>query len=504
MSRFRIALGQLCCESNSFAAFKCDLETVRSTGYLIEGADLFGLHETQTEIAGALEALHGDDVEILPLIAAHWNSSSVVEADTYRYLKDRLLDQLRESGPVDGVFLAAHGAMVAEGEDDATGDLCAGIREIVGADVPVAITLDMHANVTELMVRNVDVVIGYRTYPHADARECGYRAAALLKRTILGDIDPHVALVRLPMIVGSFNTDTSSALPFARLIRQLSQIDTQPDILSASIFLVTPYIDVPDMGCSVVVVSNGNGPEAARVATDLARQYWAIRHSLLVSTVTVKDAVRQGQQIVGGPILLLDSADCAGGGAAADSVCVIRQLMLQNVQQPTLAPVVDPEAAALCHRAGTGSHLDLEIGHQVDRRWGTPLAVRGEVTRLFDGRFRYQAGIFGGTEGSMGPSAVVRIGAFDLLVQSRSTYDWGDEQFQAAGLDPATYKWVVVKNMMNFRHGYGRSMKAYFLLDCPGPTPPDRRTLHGDRAIHAWFPFDEELDPEPITATQWR
>jgi microcystin degradation protein MlrC len=138
----------------------------------------------------------------------------------------------------------------------------------------------------------------------------------------------------------------------------------------------------------------------------------------------------------------------------------------------------------------------------VDPRWGEPLAIRGEIALLTDGRFHYDAGMFGGTQGSMGPSAVVRLGSIQLLIQSRSTYDWGDEQYRSVGLQPNECKWVVVKNMMNFRQGYAANMKAYFLLDSPGPTPPDRRALPGFRAKRPWFPMDEQLDPGPLRAVR--
>lgn len=498
----RVAVGQLCCESNSFVAFTCDLQTVRSTGYLSEGAEVFELRDTETEVAGAIEALEAEGSEIIPLIAAHWNSSSIVEAQTYQYLKEHLFDRLRSAGRVDGVLLALHGSMVCEGEDDPTGDLCAGVRQIVGPNVPVAVTLDMHANVTSLIARSVEAIVGYRTYPHADTRETGYRGASLVARAARGDIAPHVSFVRIPMLVGSFNTETSANLPFARLVQQAREVESRPDVLAATIFLVTPYIDVPDMGCSVVVTVDGPGPLADNVAAGLARDYWGIRHALLAPTVSVDQALREGEGIRGGPILLLDSADCAGGGAAGDSIEVVRQLLIHDVQEPTLATVVDPAAATACHNAGPGANLDLIVGHHVDPRWGQPLALRGEITLLSDGLFRYNAGMFGGTQGSMGPSAVVRIGSIQLLIQSRSTYDWADEQYQSVALNPSDYKWVVVKNMMNFRQGYAGNMKGYFLLDCPGPTPPDRRALPGIRAKRPWFPMDEHLDPGPFLAVR--
>jgi microcystin degradation protein MlrC len=157
--------------------------------------------------------------------------------------------------------------------------------------------------------------------------------------------------------------------------------------------------------------------------------------------------------------------------------------------------VVDPHAAAACHAAGEGAGVTLSVGHRVDPRWGKPADITGRVVRLTDGRFRYTGGIFGGTEASMGPSAVIAIGSVQLLVMSRSTYDWCDEQYRSAGLDPVAAKWVEAKNMMNFRRAYGDVLKAAFVLDCPGPTPPDMRSLPFTRARRPWYPLDDIAEP---------
>jgi microcystin degradation protein MlrC len=133
--------------------------------------------------------------------------------------------------------------------------------------------------------------------------------------------------------------------------------------------------------------------------------------------------------------------------------------------------------------------------HRVDPRWGGPAILQGTVVRLSDGRFRYTGGIFGGTEASMGPSAVLECGNVRLLIMSRPTYDWADEQYRSVGLDPASVKWVEAKNMMNFRRAYGAVMRGAFVLDCPGPTPPDMRSLPFSVCRRPWFPLDEICEP---------
>ena len=488
----RVAVGQFSCESNTFATFTCDIETVKSTGYLVAGKDLFSLRGTDSEIAGALSVLDADSgVEIMPLVATHWNSSSVLQADAHRELRELMLAPLRATAPVDGVFLSCHGSMVAADCDDPEGSLAESVRAIVGPTVPIAMTLDLHGNVTDRMVENLDLIVAYEHYPHDDSFGTGVRGASLLLRAVRREIAPTTCRVRLPMILTAFNASTFGDGAFAKMERAARAAEKERGILSVSNFFVGSYIDIAEMGSGVLVIADGDPAGARSAAERLARQYWASRREFLVESVSVAEAVRRGRRIDGGPILLLNTADTTGGGAAGDSTDVAAGLLAAGVEELSLAMAVDPAAAAACQAAGVGAAVSLEVGHRVDPRWGKPVRLTGTVARLGDGRFRYTGGIFGGTDASMGPSAVLQIGPLSLLIMSRPTYDWADEQYRSMGLDAAKAKWVEAKNMMNFRKAYGAIMRGAIVLDAPGPTPPDMRSLPFRRARRPWFPLDD-------------
>jgi microcystin degradation protein MlrC len=498
----RIAVGQISCESNTFVTFRCDLDTVRETGYILEGTELRELDGTDTEVAGALSVLDADpEVEVVPLLASRWNSSSVLTADAHAALRGGLLGGLRGAGAVDGVFLSCHGTMVAEDSDDPEGQLASAVRAIVGPDVPIAMTLDLHGNVTDEMVRSLDLIVGYEHYPHDDSFTTGQRATRLLLRTVRGEIRPTTARVRLPMIQTAFNASTFGDGAFARLERRARALEQARGVLCVSNFMVGSYVDVPEMGCSTLVITDGDRALAEAEARELAEEYWDGRAELLVDTVSLAEAVERGRRLEGGPIVLLDTADTTGGGAAGDSIDVPAGLVKLGVTEPALTLVVDPEAAAACHAAGVGAELELDIGHRVDPRWGSPARLAGRVRRLSDGTFRYTGGVFGGTQAQMGPSAVFRMGSVDLLVMSRPTYEWADEQYRSVGLDPSAARWVQAKNMMNFRRTYGAVMKAAFVLDLPGPTPPDMRSLPFERARRPWYPLDDMQEPALAVAS---
>ena len=496
MSRtLRVAVGQISSESNHFVSSRCDLEFFRSTGYLCEGDEVFDLLPVDNEMGGILDTLaRAGDVEVVPLLATRGNSSGPLTRACYGELREQLLERLRSAGRVDGVILSHHGSMAAEDQDDPEGDIASAVRDLIGPARPLAMTLDLHGNVTARMVAATDIIVGYEHYPHDDARRTGERAARLTVEALRGDIEPFSAQVKLPMLLTAFRASTLGDGPFAQLERAARQVEAAPGILSASMFFVGSYIDVPEIGCSSVVVADGNARQAAAGARDLAGQFWARRQEFVVETLSVGQAICRGRRIQGGPVLLLDTADTTGGGAAGDGIGLVRGLLEVGVQEPCLAMVVDPEAVERCGEVAPGQQIDLELGHRLDPRWGEPFRVTARVRHLFDGRFQYQGGILGGAWASMGPSAVLEIGPVLLLVSSRPTYDWAYEQYEAAGLDPRQVKFVGVKNMMNFRFGYGDIMKGYVVLDLPGPTPADMRALPFARVPRPLFPFDEDLE----------
>jgi microcystin degradation protein MlrC len=492
MKRVRIAIGQISSESNHFAGRLCEVDFFRATGYWLEGREVFNLTASDTEVGGMLQACRVErDVDVAPLLATRANSSSVLSDKCWSYLKRRMLRRLKAAGKVDGVAISHHGSMAVENEDDPEGDLAVEIRRIIGPRTPFAMTLDLHGNVTRRMVEATNIICGYETYPHQDAHRTGQRATAMLLRTIRGEIRPVMAHVKLPMLLTAFHGSTFGKGGFARLMRAAKSSERQRDVLSTSLFFVGSYLDMPDMGCSTLVIADGDAKLATRHATSLAKSFWANREEFSVETMSATEAVKRGRRIEGGPVLLLDTADTTGGGAAGDSIALVKGLLDADVTEPCLAMVVDPVAARRCHTAKIGTKLRLSIGHRVDPKWGKPLTVTAKLLRKTDGRFRYSGGIFGGTTASMGRSAVLQIGGIQLLVMTHPTYDYAREQYESAGLDPRRAKFVGVKNMMNFRFGYRDIMKGCFVLDCPGPTPMDMRAQPFGRVKRPIFPLDE-------------
>ena len=492
MTDMRIGVGSIFQESNQFAATQTDLSLFRNS-YVHEDDALFQLAGAECEVAGILAVCAEEGAQVVPLLAARSVSGGVLSDACYAYLKEALLARLRAAAPLDGLMLAMHGSMVTASQLDPEGDLLDAVRQIVGPDLPVVMTLDLHAHVTPRMVRQATALVSFTHYPHDDAFSTGERGASLLLQTVRGEVRPVMALAKVPIICGACNGQTSGDGPMAHLTRRARRLETQPAILSVSCFQVHPYNDLPGMGCGGVVVTDDDPELAACEAQALAAEFWTRRWAFETVLLTVPEAVARGQQVDGGPVLLVDTADCAGGGAPGDSVALLRELLALAVNEPAFVMVVDAAAAQACARVGIGQTVSLGVGYSLDPTWGQPIGVSGVVRRLSDGGFRYDGGLFGGAWASMGLSAVLQIGSIELLVMSQPTYDWGDEQFRSVGMDASRAKFIGVKNPMNYRRAYRDLMKAAFIVDTPGPTPAHVCNLTYRRMQRPFFPLDEEI-----------
>ena len=495
----RIAIGSFLTECNQFGGSPIDLD------WFARYDLAYGDEVLATEagvVGGALEVLRSADAQIVPLVYASTCPGGYVTADCYAHLREQLLDRLQSALPVDGVLLPLHGAAVAEGTPDPEGDLIEAVRRLVGPDVPIVVTLDLHAHVTPTMVRprRRACCLGNLPAPRQRRNRCARRAPAgppagnrdaaghghgQSPRHYRRHLGRHGRRRRL---CPAHAPDQSARKRRGRAVHS-----------SVSLFLTHPYLDQPHMGSGALVVTDGESARAEALARDISMEYWHRRHELEADVISPEEAIGRGLSAEGGPVVLVETADCAGGGAAGDSVASLRALLAQEGVRDALVPVVDPEAARRCHEAGLGAEITLSLGHRMDPRWGTPLEMSGTVLRLSDGAFRYRGGIWDDVAGDMGPSAVLQSGGVRVLITSHATYDWADEQWQAVGIDPRLAQFVVAKNPMNFHNVYDDCAAQIHILDTPGPTPASVRNLPFGHMARPFFPLDSDIEKlEPL------
>ena len=299
MAGMRIGIGSIFQESNQFAATQTDLSLFRNS-YVHEGDALLQLAGTDCEVAGILATCAEEGAQALPLLAARSVSGGALSDACYTELKETLLARLRAAAPLDGLILAMHGSMVTASKLDPEGDLLDAVRRIVGPELPIVMTLDLHAHVTPRMVRQATALVSFTHYPHDDTYSTGERGASLLLRTVQGDVRPVMALAKVPIICGACNGQTFGDGPMAHLNRRARHLETQPAILSVSCFQVHPYNDLPGMGCGSVVVTDNAPALAANEAHALAAEFWERRRAFETEHLPVAEAVARGRQVEGG------------------------------------------------------------------------------------------------------------------------------------------------------------------------------------------------------------
>jgi microcystin degradation protein MlrC len=486
----RVALGSIFIECNSLVSYFTDISCFERNG-IYRGREVLSVRVGT--IGGMLEVLRQRGTDVVPLVVATSVSSGPLTAGCYKQLKRELLGALTRSLPVEGVLLSLHGGAEVAELGDMEGDLIEAVRELIGIGVPLVATLDLHAHVTERMIRHSEALLAWETYPHKDSYTTGQRGARMLLDIIEGKVHPTMALAKVPVIVGGVRGNTEGEGPFADIMRFAKSLEGYQDILSTSVFLVTPYLDEADMGGGALVITDNDQEKAKALAVNIAMRYWKARFDFDPPVFTPLEAISRGLEIQGGPVLLVETADCCGGGAAGDSVASLRALLDAKVAGPALVPVVDPEVATNCHRVGIGAKITAHLGHKLDPQWGYPLLIHGEVLNLSDGRFQYSGGIWEGQFGNMGPSAVLQIGPAQVLVTSNASYDWADEQFRSMEMDTRGAKFIVVKNPMNYRLGYAGITQAAFILDTPGPTPATLKHVRYRYLQRPYYPADPDI-----------
>jgi microcystin degradation protein MlrC len=347
----RIAIAGFMHESNTFNPLLTDRAAFVAHSLTIGAALLDEWRDAHHEVGGFIEAARVEGFEAVPLLMAWATPSGPVTDAVFDEITARLGDLLRETRP-DGLLLALHGAMVAQSHLDADGEVLTRLRRAVGRELPLAVTLDLHGNLSQRLIDCCDVAVAYRTCPHVDQRECGRRAASLLMRRLRGEIRPCLALAKPPLLVNIMAHDTSQPplRPFMEAARALEQ---QPGILAASLLPGFAYADVPQMGPSIVVVSDGDPEQARRAADGLAEDLWQAREQFAVPLPDAASAVAQALQAEKLPVVLVDTGDNVGGGSAGDGTTILRELLRQGATDSVVC-LYAPDEVRQCAAAGVG------------------------------------------------------------------------------------------------------------------------------------------------------
>ncbi|MFN8524000.1 MAG: M81 family metallopeptidase [Chloroflexota bacterium] len=489
----RLAALGLSHETNTFSRVPASYEQFQAGG-IHRGDEIVAHYATSNAtMAGFLEAGQQDGVEVVPLIFAITGPIGTITKDAFDRIVGEMLELLRTRGPWDGVLLALHGAAVSEEYPDCDGEICRRVRALVGPAMPVGLSIDMHANISQQMIEHTTVCTVYRSNPHLDPRQRARECADLIVRTVRGEVHPVQALEMPPIVVNIVKQFTGEE-PMLGMVKDCEAVLERPGILHASVAEGYPYADVAEMGMSFLAVHDGDAAAARDAARWMARRAWDRRDLLVGDTPSVEEALRHAVAAPKGPVVLMDVGDNIGGGSSADSTYILEAAQQMGVKS-FLQTLFDPGAVAQCVAAGVGSDVTLEVGGKTDDMHGRPVRVTGRVRTIFEGSYEDPRPTHGGFRFYDSGTTVVLKTTDDhtLVLTSRRCGNTSIEQHYSVGIRPEELKVVVAKGVVSPRPAYQPIAAEIVLVNTPGVTTSDLSFFTYHRRRHPLFPFEREV-----------
>jgi microcystin degradation protein MlrC len=485
----RIAAGGVSHETTTFIPTPTTLKDFEQGFGLYRGQQVIDRFRGANMCTGGFidgAAKHG--FELVPLLWTFAYPSGVIERKTYDALKDEFLDRLRQAeaaGPIDGVLLDLHGAMVVEGIEDGDGDFIAAVRQAIGPKRPIVVTFDLHGNHARKRIEHATAIVGFDTYPHVDMGDRGREAADIIVRTLRQEIHPVMALRQIPLFWGIRGQVTAHP-PMKEVLDRVHEMESRPGIISVTIATGFPWADIADMGTSVMVVADGDVKLAQAVADELGDWVWEHRERWCHPPMLVRDALAAGEKLGRYPIMLADHGDNTGGGAPGDSTEILRTFLDLKLQDALQLYTVDPAVAQQAHAAGVGQRIRVSLGAKSSPVQGQPVEMEVEVVAVSDGHFSYDGPMYAGLTGNMGTSAWLRKEGVSVVVVTKREQPLDPAFARSLGIDCAKMKYIAVKSAAHFRSGFEKLAGSIFNVDAQAILTHDftKLTYHRRRPMH--------------------
>lgn len=466
----KILIGKLGAESNAFASEICDLKRYAPHG-ICSGERIFEVYRNTADyLGGMIQAGEEEGVEMIPSIAV-LSAVPLLERDCLEEALGQLLSHIdAHKDEIDGICLGMHGAGAAKGIPDMEAYTLKRVRELVGPDMPIMSSLDLHGNISEEMVSLSSGLFGVKNYPHTDENPAGYLAMKTLIRTIRGEIKPRMALCRLPLMIMPAIGCTFRS-PMVEIRDHLAAYAKEHALLDASFFHGFAYTNAPCCGASVVVIAE---KDAQKAANELGSWVWERRAQLVPECLTCAQALDRAEAELAkggeGYVVINETSDNPGGGTPGDGTHLLREFLRRNEPGMLFGSIVDPEFAELAHKAGVGAKISGLLGGKSDRLHGDPLEIRDAlVVNLSDGRSHYLSPMMAGLRLNLGKTARVRVGNVDIVVSSvKGSQGMDDRPYMMTGADIRDYKIVGLKSSIHFRAWFEDKAKAIVTADPPG------------------------------------
>lgn len=485
-------------ETNTFCKLPTTVTSFAERG-LAWGDDAIAERQHHnTELGGFMEAGQAYGWKLVHVLSADAQPAGPVARAAFDALTGPIIAAAREhQGQLDGIVLGLHGAMVPDFCDDGEGELLRRLRAQIGMEIPIAVTLDPHANVSRAMCDLANIIVAFKTYPHTDMRVAGRHAGDILQRAMAGEIRPRTLRVMRPMIeeVNGGRTDIG---PMVQRLDRARAYERTPEVFAVSINGGFPNADIAELGPSILVTAQGDMARHAAFAGELAQDMWDQRVNRLNQFHTVERAAaicRDYPAPGAGPIIVADYADNPGAGAYGDSTALLAALLAVDVQDACFAPMVDPETVAVLQRHRPGDQVRIRLGGKTDARFGGgPLDLSATLVSLSDGHYVGSGAMIGGLHRSWGRCAVIVVRGIEILVTTIRAQVLDLQQFEAFGIDPRKKRVVGLKSMQHFRAAFEPISGAVIVCDSGALCTMDYASMPYARVPRPIFPIDQEVD----------
>src|SRR3954453_13129731 len=440
-------------------------------GPLYDEAAIRAYRGTGSGLGAYLDLAEREGAEIVVPVAAGAPPSRPVEDAAFEHMAGIICDAVRKGG-FDGIMLDLHGAMVTESFEDGEGELLRRIRAI-DRDTPIAVSLDMHANLYDAIINNATIVTGYRSYPHIDTYDTAKRAGKILLRAMRGEIRPVMAWGNVPMLPHVLRHGSDDH-PNKELQARCAAIASEA-ALDASLFTGFPHADITNAGLSAVVVTDGDRALAEKLRDELLDQAWKDRADFFSRIEPLQQSLARAKAIEpskpgDGPIVLLDHYDNCASGGTMDTTLVLAAILREGVDNVAAFAIYDPEAVQQAIAAGIGAKVPLSIVGKMQMPEipgeSPPLTVTGTVKTISSGRFRNKGPMGRGVMMDMGPSIVIDTGKAEIVVISRHVEPNDLNCLLSLGIDPIPKRYVSRKRRVHWRAGLGALANS--VVDCAG------------------------------------
>jgi len=491
---FKVLSAEIAHETKTFNIYPTTLKSFQDR-YLLDGTQAIATRGSQnTELAGMLDVGRDHGWDVTHVISAAAGPGGLVTTDAFEALTAPLIAAAAQ-GQWDGILLMLHGAMVTDFCADGEGEILRRLRAVVGPDVPVAVTLDPHANVSTAMCDLAQILVSYTTYPHVDFRATGRRCAELLQRTMLGDITPVTLRAHRPMLEEA-NAGRTDIGPMIERHAMARAFETRKGVYAISINGAFPCADIPEVGPTVLVTCDGESAAHRAIAETLADDIWDRRHEALNVYVNSTGAAiaAKAWNSDAGPLVIADYADNPGSGAYGDATNLLAALLNAGVGNACFGALVDPVAAKTLNTHAVGEQVTLNIGGATAPDiGGGPLCVTGTVKWTGDGRVVGSGPIMGGLERSFGETAVLEVAGIEILIVSIPHQILDLKQFETFGIDPAQKSVVALKSMQHFRAAFTPVAGRIIVCDCGALCTLDYASLGYKNVPRPIFPLDDGM-----------